>query len=1284
MAALRKLRTLLVMMVAVVIICVAIAFNLLRLGLPYLNQYTRDIGQAVSDQLGRQVVIGQLDAAWEKFSPRFKLLSVNVFDGQELLFYFEEVNFSLDWWNSLRRLTPLLGEVVIKGTDIEIRRTQEGLFEIQGLPIQPPRNQGEAVSSLQYQLSRADFYLEESIVRWHDELRQHPPRVLSRVNISLQSDEPHYKVVVDVELPKHYGASLNVIAELNIADGFSLWEGRVYVKGRGLNLGNLMAESKDYPLGLEGVMDTDLWGHWRKGRLEMVSGRFELDKLSVFDVSQSQNKWQAEHAATWARWERGSEGWQLQLQDLHVRRQPQEIWPGKSTVAIWHRPELTETRIAANFLRLQDLSSLLQVLPIDPDWREGIRQASPYGDLRKLYVELTGSALLDNLRMNVNFDELGLRLPKHRIAFSGLDGQLFHMGRNTLLNLDSRDAELEFGRIFRAPMFFEVLKSDISLSHSEEGWHIHSPWVEAYNEDAVTASRMDILIPVEGSPFLDLRTDFRDAQVSQAWKYLPVNRLPGPVVDWLDKALVKGVATQGGFLLHGPIKSFPFRGGEGVLQVDFDVKDVELRYVNNWPEIEAIQGKVRFLNESLSVQRARGKIFNTQLRNTELLIRQLGRPFLEITGQAKGTVDDMLRYLVDSSLLKWPGDGTALFSLAGNAGLDLRLQIPLGKAKQDKIFSVGGNLRLEGSDAYFLGQKVAFEELFGDVAFDGLSVTSPRLIGRLNSRAVDISVTPKVKKSGIENHVDINGKFAMHDLLHNFGLDLGLLMQGEADWKIGVTIPDFRHSSESRLEVVAESGLQGIEVKLPEPLAKNLAAESSFVTQVKLLDTELQVNIDYDEQLSAALAWPPDNLTGIRGDIRVNSGAARLRQDGISLEVALPRASWNQWWQTFERRNPEETSPEPMSESLRAVKLDIGELEIAGQHLQSFKLNAKRDKDTWALTLASKQMSGSASVPTDFSTGKPLAFGMDYVRLPDIPDAGGMGLARENSEILPSAIPPIQLTINELQIKDWQLNDVELVTSRHDKGMMIDRLRLKGPSMEASARGAWLQSLPGSSESSMHIEISSSNFGKMLSGFGYSRSVDKARGDAEFNWQWEGGPHQFNWDTLKGAGRLKLDKGQLPNLDPGAGRILGLLSFQALPRRLSLDFGDIFGKGFSFDQITGTFDFANGNAHTQDFEITGPAADVFLRGRIGLSARDYDQHITVAPHVTRTLPLLGVAGGVPGVAAVAVLQQLLGVGEASQIRYSVTGPWDDPKVVNLRRKSGAPQLSPPNINESAE
>jgi uncharacterized protein YhdP len=151
---------------------------------------------------------------------------------------------------------------------------------------------------------------------------------------------------------------------------------------------------------------------------------------------------------------------------------------------------------------------------------------------------------------------------------------------------------------------------------------------------------------------------------------------------------------------------------------------------------------------------------------------------------------------------------------------------------------------------------------------------------------------------------------------------------------------------------------------------------------------------------------------------------------------------------------------------------------------------------------------------------------------------------------------------------------------------------------------------------------------------------------------------------------LHASKGSLLDVQPGAGRVVGLLSISTLPRRLALDFRDVFNRGLVFDEIKADFVVLDGNAYTDNLKLTGPVAEIGVIGRTGLRDHDYRTQAVVTAEPGKVLPTVGLLGG-PAVAAALLIftrifkEPLKGIGRAS---YCVSGSWQEPMVERLSQE----------------
>ena len=149
-----------------------------------------------------------------------------------------------------------------------------------------------------------------------------------------------------------------------------------------------------------------------------------------------------------------------------------------------------------------------------------------------------------------------------------------------------------------------------------------------------------------------------------------------------------------------------------------------------------------------------------------------------------------------------------------------------------------------------------------------------------------------------------------------------------------------------------------------------------------------------------------------------------------------------------------------------------------------------------------------------------------------------------------------------------------------------------------------------------------------------------------------------------------MKSGRFSQLNPGAGRLIGILSLQALPRRIVLDFRDVFSEGFSFDSIEGDVHLARGVAYLPDLVIKGPSAVVHMKGKIDLGKEEQDLRITIQPRLDDSLAVAGalLGGPVVGVGTLVATKILQNpMGKAATFEYLIKGTWSDPLVSKLAR-----------------
>jgi uncharacterized protein YhdP len=279
-------------------------------------------------------------------------------------------------------------------------------------------------------------------------------------------------------------------------------------------------------------------------------------------------------------------------------------------------------------------------------------------------------------------------------------------------------------------------------------------------------------------------------------------------------------------------------------------------------------------------------------------------------------------------------------------------------------------------------------------------------------------------------------------------------------------------------------------------------------------------------------------------------------------------------------------------------------------------------------------------------------------------------LQARTSEVI-DHIPALDITVDQLSYKDRTLGTVRVAAENRDDGWNA-RVEMKNDDGTLDASGRWRRS-PTLPDTRVDFKFAAKSIEKLLARIGHPDAVRRGNASLAGNLSWNGTPFTIDYPSL--GGNLKLDaaNGQFVKLEPGVGRLLGVLSLQSLPRRITLDFRDIFSEGFAFDSIGGQFAVARGVMETKDLQIQGPSAKVLMSGTVNLGKETQDLKVRVQPAVGETIAVGAMLANPIAGAVVWAAQKIFKdpLDQAFAFEYGVTGSWVDPKVEKLGQQKPA-------------
>lgn len=1294
----------------------AVALFLRYYALPRVEEFRPQIEQALSGALKRPVTLGKIEARWERLRPGVTLSDLTLSDesGRPVL-TLPRVE-AVVAWRSLPLLSLHLHRLLIDAPELHIQRDPDGKLLVAGMPVSADNDEGGASD---WVLSQDLIEIRQARLVWEDRLRNAPVLALAGVDLRLQNSLSafgRHRFGLRADPPAGVASRIEVRGDLSTRDLTrpSTWKGTLYANLDDTDLAawNLWL---DLPLELHrGRGGVRLWLDFDRGTVASAAADLRLADVDL-RVSPRLPALDVDALAGRIGYRRLGDG--LPLQEVRARgltlaasapdagergesgkhdaaksAAGRVVIPPTDFTLAWRMDDQdTYLEASASRLELDGLARLARRLPLPDQALALLDEARPRGLLREAQVRLDrkGQAPAD-YSYRVRFEQLGMAPLGAVPGASGLSGLMEGRQDSGRLTLDSHGAHLLLPRVFPDPdLAFDQLSAAI-------GWTVERragapaqvgvtlEKVAFANADAAGSARGTYRYTGQGGGVIDLGAELTRARGDAVWRYLP-NTVGEDARVWLRRAITAGHATNGRLVLKGDLDRFPFRGNAGgQFLVTGDIHQARLEYADGWPAIDGIEGSLRFEGERMTIRAKDGHILAARLPQVEATIPDLEAPeeLLVIKGRAEGPTAAFLDFVEQSPVGNRIDHFTEDMRAQGNGGLDLDIRMPLRKVTDT---TVAGQYEFRDNQLAVVSGLPPLTRVNGKLAFTDQGISIRAITGQFMGGPVIVEARSEAERVrvGFRGSATVaEARRAWQDVLPGPFFDA---LSGQAAYRGEVRV------KKRSAEVVVDSDLKGVASSLPAPLNKSAAdvlalhVERSRIPGTTPLD-QLKIQVGRVASVTLQQRTGPDAPLE-RGVVTIGEGAAAtLPTRGLGVSIAVPRFDVAEWKRLADDGKDGGAGGASLP---TVVNLRTPELILSGRRFHDVTLRAQPQAGgvsgrgdgppVLAAQLSSKEVDGQlswegpgANLPNGRLVGR-----FKQITLPE--SEVKSALSGEGDAL--TRLPALDISAENFVYEGRRLGRLDLRAANEARSgsgaatvappWRIDRLALSGADGQIAASGRWRPPAGADrGETRLDVAVEASDIGKFLARLGQPDAVRRGQGKLTGRLSWVGSPADLDVASLSGQLHVEAEKGQFAKIEPGAGKLLGLLSLQALPRRITLDFRDIFSEGFAFESISGDVTLDRGRARTSDLLIDGPAARIKLGGEVDLDKETQNLKVTVQPSLTNAVAL-GVAVVNPVIGAAAYLAQKVlqnPIEKVFSFDYRVTGTWADPKVEKEGRR----------------
>lgn len=1209
--------------------------------LPLVAQHPERIAAWLSREAGQPVRVVSAAAVWTRRGPIFTLNGLHIGDPATGL-AIDQAQLLVSVYSGLIPGMPLT-ELRLSGTTLSLLRDEEGRWGVRGLvgssePDSDPLDLLQGLGELQ--LVDAALHIDASALGIDFTV----PRVAARLRVSGSRVRAGATAWADPDSP--------LSATLDVArDGR---DGRLFLGGTGLDLAAWAPV-----LAVAGVEvraasgNVSIWADLRERQVEAVRALIDLRDFALrgrtpinLQSGDVEPRLGLDRLRADLYWQGSRDHWQLLVPQLRVEDADSiqtldgvRVERGEAV-----RIDLPEASVhtVASLLALSDVPAA--------GLRRWLYSAAPHGSVRHLGFRQDAQG---DISASAELADVGWLAAPGRPGVEGVGGLLTLAG--DALRFDPRmpALQVDWPEGFAAPIHGSLAGAIVAWRDGTD-WQIDSPDFALSAEEIRLDGHVRVGVRDDQPPRMEIAVTLGEAPIIAAKRFWVLNDMSPTAVEWLNHGLVDGKIAGGTILISGPLKGWPYREGQGRFTSNLQLQDVTLAYHPDWPVAQGFTGDIQFVAGGMAVQ-TKANVSGVEIASIDGRVADFreGRLHIDLQAIAKG--EQLLALVRGSPLNAKFGEAIAGLRIGGKANLQVRMMQPLKEEAGRQ--QIEGSIDLVNAPLADKRWDIAFARADGRIRFtdsgllaDGLSVPVGEGMASLTLAVGDFTAD-----SGNSLEMSLRGRMAADDLIDHYR-DLDWLrpwLRGRSEWTVAID----RSREQANIPAVTRlhvfSDLLGTQLLLPSPLRKGPEQELPLDvrTPLPLADGELQLTLGGLLRMRARRG-ANDQLDGTLAFGRAED--ALFAEPGLTVIGEVPVLDVLGWAGFASRSRSDEAADK--ASPVRRVDLSAGQLNLLDRAFSETRVQLDQVADGVQVRFDGAQINGVLDVPAALPA---LRGRFDRLYWPSQRPAG------ENSSHGDAVdIPPLDFVIDDLRLGEAKLGHAVIKAYPTPEGLHVEQLQTRHPGQDLTASGDWTQ-MGGASRSRFTLDFRGDDIGKMLDALGFSGMIDGGKVKVLMTGSWPGSPADFAMKVFNGTLDVDVGEGRILDVEPGAGRMLGLVSITQIPRRLLLDFSDIFGDGLGFNSLRGHFDVAGGQARTDDLIVQAAAAEIRVRGRAGLVDQDYDQLIDVRPKTGSVFPAVGaLAAGPVGIAIGALAQALFQkpMKRAARTVYHVTGPWASPEV----------------------
>ena len=1259
-------------------ISLAVLVTVARYLMPNINEYRPALEQFIQVETGVEISIGHIEGSWEASGPYLNISNISfdssIASDNQFESSIDSVKVSVATFPSLFYRTLISERLIINGLSLRLQQQPTTEFV---LPDIEKINDDKTGKNPLIAADLQDWLQHQSRITFYDTALE--IGLLDGEQFPISVDEIHFEKGKDgyqlTGLSKLPGDNnIDFILEV---DGFltdPTSTGHIYIDTHRLTMAELPL--KAIWKGAEihsGELDLKLWAEWKNSRIE--NGLIAI-KSNDFQMSlQGEPQTKLNKLDTYLIWQRYTGGWILESQETEIISQGKVSPDPSLLVKMTQVGKHKDFNISASRL---DVGLLADLLLANPNLEDALRTQLLTMDINgflidsQIWLGVTENSIYD-LRVNARFSEIAWNHWNHIPGINNLVGEFeLYKNRGTII-IDSRDFSIDYPSLFRWPMDVESLTSRVAWQLSDETIALELTYLDGqFDHLQLKADGLFNINRDNDQMDLNLYSEFENNDISTAKYYLPSSIMSNTLVTYLDQSIKSGKLHSTQILLRGNAKDFPFSNTEGVFVANTHLTDTSFIFAEGWPELTNLNAELLFVENSMNITVTEGLSHQQNILSATVSIDDFSSTptILRVITDSSGILETGISYINNSPLQQPVGSIFEIIPAKGPFNLDLDLKIPL--EGEQKII-VDGKINLLGNSIIVKPINMLINNIQGEILLTDSLVNAKAISAELMGGKSTVELQQSLNiEEGLITSIKTKGSMSSEGLRNIFPDWVPKQIEGHSSYSSDIQFPETKQDTDVVMDLALISYLVGFDSHLPEPFMKVAEQKETLTLNIKILENKQQLfSASLGDFIDLKLLKSEN--TAPTGEIILGGKKATWSDNnGIKISGLIEQFDLEAWLPIFQKQEEQGGSLNTAGyyPHFFADELIIDSFKYYVLSFKQLDISANVDDNILNFNVKSNDLAGEVKIPYDLNKF-PIELNLTKLHILEQIPKENFGDSKRASSSEP--LPSIKLNCQDCSYNNKALGITQLNISPLENGNTFTLTIKEGDLLGSNVTGRWLRDSNDIVTTNVEGKVNTKNLGNVLETLNIQSGIHDTKFNINGQLNWQGNPFQFNYETINGALTFDGGKGHQEDVSDKDARIFSLFSIGSLARKLTLDFSDLFGKGFYYTNMDGDFKIDNGVFKTDNFKINGTSADVEIVGISDLGKNKIKNCVLVTPDLSASLPVLAGWAIEPVTGVIVFLMSKIfqpALKVVTSIKYQIEGSFDNTVVTELGKSQG--------------